>query len=67
MKRHEEQDLEGTNIRDLMIIDIANFSTTLHNKKDEIIVGIAANEANEKSKNGVDKLLHLTKLTNVIS
>ena len=66
-KRLEEQDLEGTNIRDLMIIDLAKFITTLHNKKQEIIVGIDANETNEKSKNGVDKLLHLTKLIDVIS
>ena len=35
-------------------------------KKHEIIVGIDANEANDKPKNGVDKI-HLTKLIDVIS
>ena len=30
-KRLEEKHLEDTNIRDLMIIDLANFITTLHN------------------------------------
>ena len=43
----------------------------LHNnlldKKHEILVGIDNNEANDQQKNGVDKLLQLTKLIDVIS
>ena len=50
-----------------MIIYLADFITTLHNKKHEIIVGIDANEANDQPKNGVDKQLHLTVLIDVIS
>ena len=66
-QRLEEQNLEDTNIRDLMIIDLAKFITKLHDKTHEIIVGIDTNEANEKPKNGLDKLLQLTKLIDVIS
>ena len=50
-----------------MIIDLANFITNPHNKKHEIIGGIDINEANDKPKNGVDKILHLTKRIDVIS
>ena len=50
-----------------MINDLAEFITILLNKKHEIIVGIDANEANDQQKNGVDKLLQLTKLIDVIS
>ena len=66
-QRLEEQNLEDTNIRDLMINDLAEFIIILLNKKHEIIVGIDANEANDQPKNGVDKLLQLTKLIDVIS
>ena len=66
-QRLEERNLEDTNICDLTIIDLANFITTLYNKKHEIIVGIYTNEANNQLKNGVDKILHLTKLIDVIS
>ena len=50
-----------------MINDLTEFIIILLNKKHEIIVGIDANEANDQPKNGVDKLLQLTKLINVIS
>ena len=65
-QRLEEQNLEDTNINELMIIDLAEFITTLH-KKYEIIVGIDANEENDQPKNEVDKLLHLTKLIDIIN
>ena len=66
-QRLEKQNLEDANIRDLMSIYLAEFITTLHNKKYEIIVGIDANEANDQTKNWVDKLLHFTKLIDVIT
>ena len=50
-----------------MINDLVEFISILTNKKHEIIVGIDANEANDQPKNGVDKLLQLTKLIDVIS
>ena len=66
-QRLEDQNLENTNIRDLMIIYLVKFITTLHNKKREIIVDIDTNEANNQPKNGEYRLLHLTKLIDVIS
>ena len=66
-QRLEEQNLEDTNIRDLMITYLAEFISILTNKKHEIIVGIDANEANDQPKNGVDKLLQLTSLIDIIS
>ena len=65
-QRLEKQNLEDTDIRDLTIIYLANFITTLHNQKNEIIVGIHSNKENDKPNNEVDKLLHLTKLIDVI-
>ena len=50
-----------------MINDLKGFISILLTKKHEIIVGIDANEANDQPKNGVDKLLQLTKLIDVIS
>ena len=50
-----------------MINDLAEFISILLNKKHEIIVFIDANEANDQSKNGEDKILQLTKLIDVIS
>ena len=66
-QRLEEENLKDTNIRDLMINDLAEFISILLSKKHEIIVGIDANEANNQPKNCVDKLLQLTKLIDVIS
>ena len=50
-----------------MITDFADFINNLTTKQHEIIIGINANEANYKQKNGVDKFLQLTKLIDVIS
>ena len=51
-----------------MITDLAEFISILTNKKHEIIVGIDANEAiNDQPKNGVEKLLQLTSLIDIIS
>ena len=50
-----------------MITDFADFINNLTTKQHEIIIGIDANEANDKPKNGVDKLLQLTKLIDVIN
>ena len=66
-QRLEEQNFEDTNIRELIIIDLANFINNLQKQKHEDIVGIDANEANDQPKNGVEKLLRLIKLINVIS
>ena len=66
-QRLEEQNFEDTNISELIIIDLANFINNLQKQKHEDIVGIDANEANDQPKNGVEKLLHLIKLINVIS
>ena len=50
-----------------MITDLADFINSITTKQHEIIIGIDANESNDKPKNGVDKLLQLTKLIDVIS
>ena len=50
-----------------MITDLADFINNLTKKQHEIIIGIDANEANDQPRNGVDKLLQLTKLIDVIS
>ena len=50
-----------------MIIYLVNFINNLQQQKHEVIVGIDAKEANDQPKNGVEKLLHLIKLIDVIS
>ena len=50
-----------------MITDLADFITNLIKKQHVIIVGIDTNETNAQPKNGVDKLLQLTKLIDIIS
>ena len=50
-----------------MIIDLAKFINNLQQQQHEVIVGIDDNETHDKPKKRVDKLLHLTKLIDVIS
>ena len=50
-----------------MIIYLSLFINNLQQQNHEIIVDIDANEANDKPKNGVIKLLHLTNLIDVVN
>ena len=49
-----------------MIIHLSLFINNLRQCNYEIVVGIDPNEANDKAKNGVAKLLHHTKLIDII-
>ena len=67
-QRLEKKTLEDPNIRDLVIICLSQFIHNLQQQQQhKVIIVIDANEANDKPKNGVDKLLHLTKFIDVIS